>query len=121
MYEMVLKDGEKLRVRSRWEAVFIEDFLERKDLDWKYEPKMFKLPDGRMYIPDFYVEDNNCWIEVKGYDDGRGLEKVNLLRDMGEHIVYADSRVLRNVYGLDLGRKRLGRVKRVMESNTYVI
>ena len=52
-------------VRSRWEANVYRIY---KYLGYKieYEPKSFKLSDGRTYRPDFYIKELNLWIEVKG-------------------------------------------------------
>lgn len=52
--------------RSTWEAFFAK-FLDKFNLTWKYEPKRFefKLLD-KTYLPDFFVEEWNCYVEIKG-------------------------------------------------------
>jgi hypothetical protein len=66
-------DGCKFRsrVEARW-AVFFNVI----NIDWRYEPEGFDLPDGSAYLPDFYfpnvsartTEDNGLWCEIKGRD-----------------------------------------------------
>lgn len=108
LFDVKLNDGTFLKVRSRWEAAFIKQFLEKKNLKWSYEPKTFVLDDGRGYTPDFLIEDNGCYIEIKGFDGNRGgLRKVELLRSSGENVVYADADTLTDVYGLDLSSRSL--------------
>ena len=52
--------------RSGYEAVVAEKLI----LDWGwrvlYEPHMIKVTEHKTYIPDFYLPDFNCYLEVKG-------------------------------------------------------
>lgn len=48
------------RLEARW-AVFF-DFLE---IPYQYEKEGYELDRAR-YLPDFWLEDQKCWIEVKG-------------------------------------------------------
>jgi hypothetical protein len=48
------------RLEARW-AVFLDDI----GLVWEYEKDGYNLPSGP-YLPDFYLTDWNCWVEVKG-------------------------------------------------------
>lgn len=121
MYDVVLANGSILRVRSRWEAVFIKDFLEKKDLKWSYEPKTFVLSDGSQYTPDFYIEDDGVFIEIKGADIRKtGRTKANLLRDTGQPVVYADKDVLIGIYGLNLIPAYLKTLTQVVTSKSAV-
>ncbi len=52
-------------VRSRWEAN-VYRIYKYLGYEIEYEPKSFKLSDGRTYRPDFYIKELNLWIEVKG-------------------------------------------------------
>ena len=58
-----LRKGYRFRSRSeaRWSAIF--DGL---GLDWDYEPEGYDLGRYGWYLPDFYVHDADCWVEVKG-------------------------------------------------------
>lgn len=109
-YNVIMKNGENIGVRSRWEAVFIKDYLEKNHLDWEYEPKVFTLNDGTRYIPDFYIGDLDLWVEIKGRDDGSGIEKVNKFRFLDKNVVYANRYVLENIYRLDLSPRYLDRM-----------
>jgi hypothetical protein len=48
------------RLEARW-AVFFDSI----GLKWEYEKEGFDL-DGVYYLPDFYLPEWNCWIEIKG-------------------------------------------------------
>jgi hypothetical protein len=74
-----LEDGSDLVVKSRWEAAFIKD----------------------------YIEEDDVFVEVKGYEWGPSIEKVKIARKMGFNIIYADSNTLMNVFGLELSSKYL--------------
>lgn len=52
------------RFRSRLEARWAI-FLDALGAKWSYESEGFDL-SGTWYLPDFWVEDWNTWIEVKG-------------------------------------------------------
>lgn len=63
--------------RSTWElrAARLLDHLEL--ITWFYEPKVLLLTDGRTYTPDFWVEEWNRFVEIKGWSRGkRDLSKV---------------------------------------------
>lgn len=61
----------KIFVDGGWELKFCE-FADSMGLKWKRNKKRFPYvkPDGTKstYQPDFYVEDLNSYIEVKGYE-----------------------------------------------------
>lgn len=72
--------------RSSWESNFAR-FLNYKNIKWEYEPKHFKLYDGRTYTPDFLLIKENKYIEIKGYwrDDAR--EKFDLFKEQYPEVV----------------------------------
>lgn len=53
------------RFRSRLEARWAV-FFDAIGFDWQYEVEGYHLPNGKMYLPDFYLPKFNCWIEIKG-------------------------------------------------------
>lgn len=68
----------KIYFRSRWEANYARylQYLKEKNSikDWIHEPKTFLFPDGKSFLPDFEVINNNGDIEfheVKGWYDNR--------------------------------------------------
>lgn len=54
-----------LKLRSSWELQFAK-YLDECGYTWKYEPESFKTPYG-YYTPDFWIEDWQSFVEVKGY------------------------------------------------------
>lgn len=48
------------RLEARW-AVFFEEL----GIRWEYEPQGFELSDGTRYLPDFYLPDQNLYVEIK--------------------------------------------------------
>lgn len=66
--------------RSGWEANVMR-VLNAHRVKYLFEPMEFKFPltpQGRtsMYIPDIYLIETDEYIEVKGYLDGRGRNKL---------------------------------------------
>lgn len=51
------------RLEARW-AVFF-DYL---NIKYQYEPEGFKLHDGTYYLPDFYLDDFDLYVEIKPFD-----------------------------------------------------
>ena len=72
-------DLDGLFMRSNWEANTLR-YLKMKKKTVKYEPKVFYfegVKSGTMsYLPDFYVEEDDSWIEVKGMLDGRSKTQI---------------------------------------------
>jgi hypothetical protein len=54
------------RFRSRLESRYAV-FLDHLRIPWRYEPEGFDLPSGP-YLPDFWLPDLKCWIEIKPGD-----------------------------------------------------
>jgi len=51
------------RFRSRLEARWAV-FFDALDVKYEYEKEGFDI-DGIWYLPDFYLPDYNCWVEIK--------------------------------------------------------
>lgn len=64
-------------MRSSWEIEFATA-LDLAGIHWKYEPKRFKLSNGKTYTPDFYISEKRLWVEIKGYWYGESKEKFEL-------------------------------------------
>ena len=60
------KTNEEMYCANRWEAKVACWFNERY-IDYLWQPKTFKMPNGKTYRPDLYIIDWNKWIEIKGY------------------------------------------------------
>lgn len=59
-------DGQIVSMRSNWEVNYAE-WLTANKISWNYEPKTFKMEDGKTYTPDFYLSQSDEYIEVKGW------------------------------------------------------
>ncbi|MEY2703708.1 MAG: hypothetical protein RLY43_2347 [Bacteroidota bacterium] len=66
--------GEVL-VRSSYESFYI-DYLNTNRINFYYEPKKFKFKDGSTYTPDFYLPDEDVYIELKGFMRDDAKEKI---------------------------------------------
>jgi hypothetical protein len=66
-------------VRSTWEANMMRIY-KYLGLTVEYEPKSFKLSDGRTYRPDFFIKDTKQWIEVKGHWFGDAYERFIMFK-----------------------------------------
>jgi hypothetical protein len=66
--------------RSNWE-IELAEILNELGISFEYEPKRFYFrAESESYLPDFYLPEYNCWIEVKGYMDKRSLKRVKLFK-----------------------------------------
>jgi len=65
-------------MRSSWEANFAR-VLSVYEIDFEFEPKVFTFPIKRgtkAYTPDFFLQESNDWVEVKGYLDSKSKIKI---------------------------------------------
>jgi len=73
------KELNNIYFRSRWEANYAR-YLNFLNVKWRHEPKMFYFPGIRRgnvsYMPDFYLPDEDRWVEVKGYLDQPSRTKL---------------------------------------------
>lgn len=70
------------RFRSRLEARWAV-FFDALKIRWTYEPEGFVLPDGRGYLPDFFLQDFGLFVEIKpescnNEEHNKALEKYYL-------------------------------------------
>ena len=82
-----LYDGPKgqINMRSQSEAIFAHK-LDRHGVDWQYEPRRFDL-GWSTYCPDFYLPQQNLWVEVKGYLTKTAARKIADFQAQGHHLV----------------------------------
>lgn len=55
------------RFRSRLEARWAV-FFDALGIPFEYEKEGFELPGGLRYLPDFWLPEQDCWVEIKGQD-----------------------------------------------------
>ena len=52
------------RLEARWAV-----FLDHLGVRWEYEPEGFRLSNGLLYLPDFWLPQVKMWAEVKPNDE----------------------------------------------------
>jgi hypothetical protein len=57
-----------VQFRSKLEAR-VAVFFNYYGLKWDYEPESFRLKNGQIYCPDFFLSDLDCFCEVKPIRD----------------------------------------------------
>lgn len=74
------KDLDNKFFRSKTEANYAR-YLNLMKVKWEYEPREFDFAAVRRgcvsYKPDFYLPDEDRWIEVKGWFDKKSITKLN--------------------------------------------
>lgn len=65
--------------RSTWEANYAR-YLNLQNIKWEYEPQTFEFEPikrgTRFYTPDFYLSDEDRWVEVKGWFNQKSQTKI---------------------------------------------
>lgn len=82
-------DIDEKRVQGTWE-LSIAKILNMFNINWikvtTYDRSFkYMFPDGDLqhtYIPDFYLEDYDIYLEIKGYWWGRSYEKMEIVKSM---------------------------------------
>ena len=59
--------GRWYRFKSNWERQFAQ-WLDRENLTWLYEAHTYVLSSGARYTPDFFVQEWQTYVEIKGTD-----------------------------------------------------
>lgn len=73
------------RFRSRLEAKWAV-FFDSAGIEYEYEPQGYELPDGRKYLPDFYLINvyprfsnyRGIWLEVKGALSDEDYSRISI-------------------------------------------
>lgn len=76
----IRKDNSKVWLRSSWE-VKIAELLDQRNLTWSYETKRFDL-GSETYSPDFWIEEYQCFWEIKGWFHEKHQTTVRLFRQL---------------------------------------
>lgn len=77
-----------MRFRSRLEARWAV-FFDAIGIRYEYEPEGYTAKDGTCYLPDFYLPDEDVYVEVKPDREGaeKELKKVELFVQESKNIV----------------------------------
>ena len=52
-------------------------YLNKNKINFRWQPKTFKMPNGKTYRPDMYLSSTKKWIEIKGYMREKNKVKWN--------------------------------------------
>lgn len=79
-----IKDDEKTMCRSSYEVIYA-NYLICNNIDFEYEPITFKIDNRRRYTPEFYLKDEDRYVELKGTpyevkDSSNQREEIEILR-----------------------------------------
>lgn len=79
------------RFRSRLEARTAL-MLKAMGVRYVYEEEGFVFPDGTKYLPDFYLPDQDAFLEVKGVMRQKDMHKIKMLWwESGKAVIIVDS------------------------------
>jgi len=80
------------RLEARW-AIFFNEL----EIKFKYEPVRFELPSGS-YLPDFWLPDQELWIEVKPKHIWEGLDLcAELAQETGCRVYFCNTGILQRM------------------------
>jgi hypothetical protein len=71
--------------RSTYETFFAEYLIEN-NIKFTYEPRWYQLSNGTRYLPDFYIEATNQYIEIKGRMSAKDQAKIDRFRSDYPHL-----------------------------------
>ncbi len=76
-----IHQGEKIPCRSSYEVLYA-NYLIDNNIEFEYEPQIFILSNKRRYTPDFWLKNENLYVEVKGLDHGsQGVNREFFIKD----------------------------------------
>jgi hypothetical protein len=70
------KTNEELVCQGGYEPKVV-NYLNSNKINYLWQPKVFNIPNGRTYRPDLFLQDEDKWIEIKGFFRKDALEKWN--------------------------------------------
>jgi len=70
------KTGEECIWTASYEEAVLLD-RNKKQIEFLWQPEVFKMPDGHTYRPDMYLVKEKIWVEIKGYKRKEAMEKFN--------------------------------------------
>lgn len=84
------------RFRSRLEARWAV-FLDTLGVPYEYEKEGYELPGGLRYLPDFWLPEQDCWMEIKGeppdFDDNRKPALLAMVTEKPVILFWGDVRI----------------------------
>lgn len=109
------KKQRTLNLKSSYEIAFVEEFLDKNNIEWEYEPTYFTLSNGKYYYPDFYLPNLDKWYEVKGFINHVSVNKFHQFRKdyPNINIEMLTKKELCDNFGIDLSAKN---IKKIMKT-----
>ena len=88
----------KILFRSTWEAK-VAKWFDKNNIKWEYETKncIVKLPNGSIYIIDFFLPEIKKHVEVKGFYDEKSIYKLDQAMLQGYNIYVIDKTNINNI------------------------
>jgi len=88
--------GKRTRIQGTWELDFCK-WMNKNKLNWKKNNKRFEyfhLKGVSHYLPDFWIDDFKCYVEVKGWWD-----KISILKkqQFKEKIAYIEGKQIKKI------------------------
>ena len=84
LIEAVDSFGNNTKLNGSWEKI-VADYLNINNIQWTNKIKEKLIYNwqnkDRIYYPDFYLPDYDMYIEVKGYQRDRDIQKWNIVKD----------------------------------------
>lgn len=84
LIEAVDSFGNNTKLNGSWEKI-VADYLNINNIKWTNKIKEKIIYNwqnkDRIYYPDFYLPDYDMYIEVKGYQRDRDIQKWNIVKD----------------------------------------
>ena len=74
------KTGKEIVCMASYEAAVV-DYFNSSKINFVWLESAFEMPDGRHYLPDCYLTDEDKWLEIKGHFWGDAEEKWNWFHD----------------------------------------
>ena len=87
--EYLDRRGRLWRFKSTWELIFAK-WLDAQEKSWLYEPCVLLLSDGSCYFPDFWIEEQRAYVEIKALH--RSDRKVLLAQKDGHQVIFLRGR-----------------------------
>jgi len=66
--------------------ITVAEVLDRHMLSWRFEPDTLLLSDGRTYIPDFWIDEWDAYLEVK-FGSPKAIDKVTQANEDGHAVI----------------------------------
>lgn len=76
-FDFIDSYGNNIKLKGKWELK-VANFLNEKCIKWtnKIEPQPYYWKDNwHLYFPDFYLPEKDIYLEIKGYQRDRDIEK----------------------------------------------